>query len=209
MIRLFIIEGHPIVVSGFKNIFKPVRDGIEIVGSAVCVKEAESKAKSENFDFFIMELWIRNDKPEENISRLKIRFPSKPIIIFTIEETGYWQRKVFSLGVTGYIFKSSEPNEIKRVLKNISNGGISFPGVTSPDDLDKMDSDFILGHKSITSGQRELMRMVYMGLKQKDIAEQKNVSISTVEKTLLNLRVKFSAQNNTDLIRILLKKGLL
>jgi two-component system, NarL family, invasion response regulator UvrY len=208
MIRLFIIEDHPIIICGFKNIFRQSRHGIEISGSASNVKDAELKAKPEIFDFFILGLWIGNDKPEENVAHLKIKFPGKPIIIFTIEESGFWQKKMFSLGVTGYIFKSSAPDEIMRAIINVSHGGITFPGVTASGDIDKLDSEFILGHKSITKNQRQLVHMVHMGLKQKDIAKQKKVSISTIEKTLLNLREKFSAQNNTDLIRILINKGL-
>jgi len=209
MIRLFVIEDHPIIIFGLKSILKPIRDGVEITGFARNVKEIEIKAKPELFDIFILDLWIKDDDPEENVALLRKNFPDKPIIIYTTEESGYWQRKMFTAGVPGYLFKSSDPSEIRKTLEQISHGGISYPGVTSPEDIGKLDGDFITGRKSISNIQRELVHMISIGLKQKEIAYRKKISISTVEKTLYNLREKFSAQSNADLIRILSEKGLL
>jgi DNA-binding CsgD family transcriptional regulator len=62
---------------------------------------------------------------------------------------------------------------------------------------------------SLSNIQRDMIGMISIGLKQKEIADKKRISISTVEKTLYNLRQKFSAQSNSDLIRILNEKGLL
>ena len=208
MIRIFIIEDHPVIIWGLKNIFDPVRDGIRIAGSAPSVTEAELTADPGDFDLIVLDLWIGQDDPALNITRLKSRFPEKPIVIYTTEESITWQRNVFSLGVTGYLFKSSDQSEIRLTLEKAAHGGISFPGFTSSEDLLRMSDDFISGQKSISNLQRELIHMVHHGLKQKEIARQKNVSISTIEKTLFNLREKFSAQNNADLIRILNEKGL-
>jgi len=208
MIRLFIIEDHPIIICGLRSIFVPGRDDVEITGHAENVKEVERIAKPESFDIFILDLWIKEDDPEENVSFLRTHFPEKPIIIYTTEESGNWQRKMFAAGVPGYIFKSSDPSEIRKTLETISHGGIAYPGVTSPEDLTRLDADFITGRMSISNIQRDMVRMISLGLKQKEIANQKKISISTVEKTLYNLRLKFSAQSNADLIRILTEKGL-
>jgi DNA-binding NarL/FixJ family response regulator len=209
MIRLFIIEDHPVIIFGLQNIFRSTGDGIEVVDSAASVTEAESKANVGGFDLIILDLWIAKDDPEVNITRLKTKFPGKPIVIYTTEESGFWQRKVFSLGVSGYIFKSADPTEIRLTIEKVARGGISFPGVTSPSDRSNLEGGIISGQNSITSLQRELIRMVYTGIKQKEIARQKKISVSTIEKTLSGLREKFSAHNNADLIRILLEKGLL
>lgn len=208
MIRLFVIEDHPVIIWGLKNVFKINLDEIEVIGSATNIIEAELRADVELFDLFILDLWIGKDDPLVNISHLKAKFPDKPIVIYSSEESGLWQRKVFSLGVTGYLFKSSGPTEIKMTIEKVFQGGISFPGVTTPADNHKIDGDFLMGQKSITNLQRELIQMIYKGVKQKEIARQKKVSVSTIEKTLFNLREKFSARNNADLIRILTDKGL-
>ena len=83
MIRLFIIEDHPVIIFGLQNIFRSTGDGIEVVDSAASVTEAESKANVGGFDLIILDLWIAKDDPEVNITRLKTKFPGKPIVIYT------------------------------------------------------------------------------------------------------------------------------
>ena len=39
MIRLFIIEDHPLIIYGLRTMFRTKRDGLEIVGSAKDIKK--------------------------------------------------------------------------------------------------------------------------------------------------------------------------
>jgi two-component system invasion response regulator UvrY len=209
MIRVYIIEDHPIIIFALKNLFRKYHDVLAVSGVAHSVQQALAEADLVCFDIIILDLWIGEEDPEKNVHALRQAFAGKPIVIFTVEEAGQWQRKMFAAGVTGYIFKTSDLSKIKSTLETVFKGGISFPGVKSPDDTNKLDGDFITQKKTISQLQREMVQMVYSGLKQREIARHKKISVSTVEKTLSNLREKFSAQNNSDLIRILTEKGLL
>jgi DNA-binding NarL/FixJ family response regulator len=209
MIRLFVVEDHPIIIYALKNLFSQDRDGIRVTGSAPNVGEALANARADAFDILVLDLWIGRENPEANVGLLRNAFPDTPIVIYSTEESGLWQRRMFSAGVKGYIFKSAMPDEIRSTLEKIYNGGISYPGVTSPDDPNKLDNAYLSGQKTISNLQRALISMVAQGIKQREIAILKKISVSTVEKTMLNLRRKFSAHNNTDLIRILTEKGLL
>ena len=83
MIRLFVIEDHPVIVTGLKNTFRPSRDEIEVAGSASSVDEALLKADAMDFDIFLLDLWIPNAHPQLNVKRIKDNFKGKPIVIFT------------------------------------------------------------------------------------------------------------------------------
>ena len=98
MIRLFIIEDHPIIVTGLRNLFRPSRDEIEIYGSASSADEAVKTDNSEAFDIIMLDLWLQSSPPLENMKKLKEKFPTKPIVMFTSEESSVWQRKMFDAG---------------------------------------------------------------------------------------------------------------
>jgi DNA-binding NarL/FixJ family response regulator len=85
MIRLFVIEDHPVIVTGLRNLFRPSRDEIEIVGSASSVDEAVSRAVSDTFDMILLDLWLPDSHPLLNVKKLKDHFHDKPIVIFTSE----------------------------------------------------------------------------------------------------------------------------
>ena len=71
MIRLFTIEDHPVIVTGLRNLFRPSRDEIEIVGSASSVDELIQKGIQEEFDIFLLDLWIPDSHPIQNVKKLK------------------------------------------------------------------------------------------------------------------------------------------
>ena len=209
MIRLFVIEDHPVIVTGLKNLFRPSRDEIEITNSANSVDEALKKADPATFDVFFLDLWLPNAHPQLNVKRLKDQFHSKPIVIFTSEESSTWQRKMFEAGVMAYLNKSSSKFEIKSTLEKIVKGQIVFSGTVEPDYEKKL--AFVLAGEtfSLTPNQQEHVILLSKGWSQQQIADEKKISVSTVEKTLKLVRDKCEAKNNTELIRILLEKGVI
>src|ERR1035438_8155590 len=94
MIRLFSIDDHPVISEGLHYRIEPARDGISLVGSAANVIEAILKANPEDFDIFILDLYIPGSEPHENVRLLKKTFPNKKIIIFTCESSSMWVRSM-------------------------------------------------------------------------------------------------------------------
>jgi len=108
MIRLFIIEDHPVIVSGLTSLFRKEEEGISISQSAINVAEALTHANPETFDLFLLDLWIPDSNPVDNVKQLRRHFPDKPIVIYTSEETAVWHRKMLHTGVKAYIIKTAD-----------------------------------------------------------------------------------------------------
>jgi DNA-binding NarL/FixJ family response regulator len=209
MIRNFTIEDHPVIVTGLRNLFRPSRDEIEIIGSAPCVDDAVGKADPTTFDVFLLDLWLPNSHPLINVKKLKEHFIGKPIVIFTSEESSSWQRKMFEAGVMAYLLKSTSKFEIKSTLEKVIKGQIVFSGMVEPN-YEKKLAAVLSGQKFfLTSNQQELVILLSSGLTQQQIADAKKTSVSTVEKTLKHVREKFDAKNNAELVKILLEKGII
>jgi DNA-binding NarL/FixJ family response regulator len=209
MIRLFIIEDHPVIVTGLKNLFRPSRDGIEITGNAFSVDDALLRADADNFDAFLLDLWLPDAHPLMNVKKLKEKFHGKPIVIFTSEDSSSWQRKMFEAGVMAYLLKSTNKNEIKSTLEKVIRGQIVFSGLVEPD-YEKKLATVLSGQKyHLTPNQQELVILLSSGLTQQQIADAKKTSVSTVEKTLKHVRERCDAKNNAELVKILLEKGII
>ncbi|MEI6898609.1 MAG: response regulator transcription factor [Bacteroidota bacterium] len=209
MIRLFVIEDHPVIVTGLKNTFRPSRDEIEVAGSASSVDEALLKADPMDFDIFLLDLWIPNAHPQLNVKRIKDNFKGKPIVIFTSEESSSWQRKMFEAGVMAYLNKNSSKFEIKSTLEKVIKGQIVFAGMVEPEYEKKLSSVLAGLTLVLTPNQQEQVILLSKGWSQQQIAEEKQISLSTVEKTLKLVREKCNAKNNAELIRILFERGVI
>jgi len=209
MIRLFVIEDHPVIVTGLKNLFRPSRDEIEVTDSASNVDEAVARANPETFDIILLDLWLPDAHPLLNVKKLKEIFQNKPIVIFTSEMSSSWQRKMYEAGVMAYLLKSTSRSEIKNTLEKVFKGQIVFSGMVDTD-YEKKLASVLSGHSiHLTANQQELVIFLSTGLTQQQIAEKKQTSVSTVEKTLKHIREKFGAKNNAELVKILLEKGLI
>lgn len=210
MIRLFVIEDHPIIVTGLRNLFRPSRDEIEIYGSASSADEAAQTADPEAFDIIMLDLWLQTSPPLENMKKLKEKFPDKPVVMFTSEESSVWQRKMFDAGVKAYLLKTAEKNEIKLTLEKVAMGMTVFAGVMEQEYLNKKLSQEIASAKHyLTPNQLEIAIMLSNGVTQKKIADNKGTSISNIEKTIKHIREAFNARNNAELIKILLEQGII
>ncbi len=209
MIRLFVTEDHPVIITGLKNLFRPSRDEIEITGSASNVDDTVARAEPDSFDVLLLDLWLPDANPLVNVKKLKERFPGKPIVIFTSETSTAWQRKMFEAGIMAYLLKSANKSEIKTTLEKVSKGQIVFSAMAEPDPLKKLPS-IITGQKfNITENQKELVELLSLGLTQQQIADKKKISVSTVEKTIKHVRGICNAKNNAELVKIFLEKGLI
>lgn len=209
MIRLFTIEDHPIIITGLRNTFRPSRDGIEIVGSAKHVNEAIETADPSLFDIFLLDLWIPGYQPLQNIKKIKQYFPGKPVVMFTSEDSMLWQRKMFEAGAMAYLLKNAEKSEIRMTLEKVSRGMTVFTGMIEPEREQAFRAGFADPRYILTPNQKGYVVLLSNGLTQQEIAEKKALSISTVEKTIKNIREKCKARNNAELVKILLERGVI
>jgi len=209
MIRLFTIEDHPVIITGLRNTFRPSRDGIEIIGSADNVDKAVEIADPSSFDVFLLDLWIPGYQPLQNINKIKEHFPGKPIVMFTSEDSALWQRKMFEAGAMAYLLKNAEKNEIRLTLEKVSQGMTVFTGMIEPEREKTFRAGFADPKYILTPNQKEYVVLLSNGLTQQEIAEKKSLSISTVEKTIKNIRDKCKARNNAELVKILLERGVI
>jgi DNA-binding NarL/FixJ family response regulator len=133
-----------------------------------------------------------------NLKCLKEKFPGKPILIFTGEDSLEWRKKMMHAGVNGYICKTADPCEIKRAIEKIIEHGTYFPSV-SPDIQYKWKNPLNHTEQRITVLLSEGFRLLA-------IAKKVHLSVTAVEKTLAKLRKEYQCANNTMLIMVLTEK---
>jgi DNA-binding NarL/FixJ family response regulator len=208
MIRLFIIEDHTaIIVAGFKRLFFPTRDGIDVVGYASSVEDTVETVDSVTFDIFILDLWLENKQPITNIRKLKKHFPGKPIIIYTSESSIVWKKRMLDENAMAYIIKSASRSEIRTAIETVAKGSAYYPV-----NLNELNAKKILvtigqEERSITIIEKEILNLLTRGYNHKQIASMLGKSPSMLEKTLSALREHFKVKNNFELISLLQDKS--
>lgn len=210
MIRLFIIENHEtIIVSGIKHLFRSQRDHILVVGSAASVSFALESPDLAACDVIMLDLWIPDEKPLENVKRLKEKFPLKPILVYTSEDSPEWIRKMMVAGVKGYVIKEGLRETLKSAIKTLAEGGTYYCQSPEPENTKVAGKSAVTSMEQLSPVQKKILTLLISGENQKSIAVILNTKVKQIEKELSTLRIRHHAKTNIELVRILLEKALL
>ncbi|NCA75638.1 MAG: response regulator transcription factor [Alphaproteobacteria bacterium] len=208
MIRLFVIEDHLMVIlSSFRFLFRPQRDGITISGSAESIDDVILKASPLDFDIFILDLHIPNHQPIDNVKNLKQHFPDKPIIIYTGEKSAIWKSRMFHEGVSAYITKDSTREELKLAIQKVAQGERFNVFIQEISKKNYNPDDSTIDNPKFTTLQRSILSYLANGSTHKEISDKIGVSRSMIEKILKSMRESFKVKNNLELIKLLSKAG--
>ena len=198
-IKIFVIEDHPVFITGLRNSFRESRDNVSIAGSGNTLPEGVKLAAQTDFDIFLLDLYLPDSDPLENVRILKKVFPDKPIVILTSETRAIWKYWMAEAGVLGYIQKGVSRSTILEILRK------AVKGISSIDSADYMPKT---GEPPfLTPDQQEIMLLLSKGMTLKDISGNSQMSVSMIEKNLRILRKNFNMQTNAGLVKELSNRG--
>jgi DNA-binding NarL/FixJ family response regulator len=210
MIRLLVIEDNAnIIVPGLRNLFRPERDGIQVACVSESTDNAILKNRTDDFDLIILDLWLSNTPPLENLRKLRQGYPGKPILIYTQDDSPVWRRKMLVAGAGAYLTKNTPRDELKMAIVKVAGGELWFTGQISKEDQEAFGVVASKGTGVITPVQRRMAEMLTRGANREEIAKALLVHPSAVDKSFAKLRLQFQCKNNYELIRILMDNALL
>jgi PAS domain S-box-containing protein len=114
MIKLLVIEDHPSMISGLECLLK---GDVEVTFSSNDMDNALNFDHTK-FDIILLDLLLPETNPINNVKRLKEIYPN-PIVIFTCEDSNLWKKKMFDIGVMGYLIKTSNKEKIVTTLHQV------------------------------------------------------------------------------------------
>ncbi|HTX87820.1 MAG TPA: response regulator transcription factor, partial [Bacteroidales bacterium] len=206
MIKLFIIEDHPVTIAGLRTYFRPSRDEIIITLTANDMKEALSLDPDADFDLILLDLWLPDGDPTDNFHRIEKHFPGKPVIIYTAETSLHWQRKMYKLGARAFINKNADKSTMEKTLMRVSDGETVYSAAMKEYQTKRKVEKYRDPKYGLTREQEKMLHLFIEGMTSKDIARTMDKSISSVNKMLKDLRRIFGVSNNVDLVITVLEK---
>jgi DNA-binding NarL/FixJ family response regulator len=202
-IRLFVIDDHPIVVDGIRYRLHSEQDRITVVASALNVHDAIPNLKLNAFDIIILDLYIPNCNPLDNVKTLKDRFRDKKIIIFTSESASVWVSRMIKEGVNAYLTKDLSDSQFISAIYKVFNGEAVFPIDVSSINITNGKKDFER-EQQLLPIQRKIIKLLSDGLSVKQIADKVETNFFRINYLLKKTRQQFKVKNNVELIATLL-----
>ncbi|HZI68524.1 MAG TPA: response regulator transcription factor [Hanamia sp.] len=206
MIKVFIIDDHPMVVEGLQSLLNRLKD-IEVSGSVSNAFDAIPFIEKNIPDVILLDINLPEISGIELCKKIHQQFPSVKILgISTFSERSYISRMIEN-GASGYLIKSASAEEIAEAIQTVMGGkmylSVAMEHMMKP--LSILPSEDL---PALTKREKEVLQLISEGLTNNQIAEKLFISPLTVDSHRKNLLTKLSVNNTASLIKLAVKHGL-
>lgn len=201
--RIVIVEDHPIVRRGIVQLIN-YEDDLETVGEAESTFIAREIIERELPDLVLVDLSLKGGSGLELIKDIAKMYPDMKTIVVSLHDENVYAERVLRAGAKGYIMKSEATENILTAVRQVLKGQIYL----SSDMQTKMLSKIADGSGKITPSiellsdrEFEVFESVAKGMTTKNIAEELNLSVKTIETYKSHIKTKLNINNSTELIK--------
>ncbi len=203
MIKVLIVEDHPLLVEGLLNSFSKA-EGVEVLSTAATGEACLKELKLNPVDIILMDLRLPDMMGAELAKQIFENIPDAKIIVLTTHQQKFYIQTMIDLGVKGYLLKSVNFDEILKAIIEVNEGGTYFCREVAQQ-LKEEEYNRIF----ITKRESEVLKLIAAGLTNQDIANKLFISPLTVDSHRKNLILKFEAKNTASLVSIAVAQGYL
>jgi len=211
-VRIVIAEDHTILREGLRSLLSS-NPNFEIVGEAKDGREAIRCVEKLKPDLILTDLSMPRMNGMEAIKEIKRESPATKVLVLTVHKAEEYILATFRAGADGYILKDSTHSELVMAVRKVLGG----QHYISPEISEKVIEGYLEGKKTLksrtswetlTQREREILKLIAEGYKNKEIADDLCISVKTVEKHRANLMEKLDLHNIQALTTFAIERGI-
>jgi DNA-binding NarL/FixJ family response regulator len=211
-VKIIIAEDHRLLREGLKALLLS-RDNLQVVGEAENGLEALKLIEKNTPDLILLDLSMPKMSGLSVIKEIKSRFPETKILALTIHESDQYVLEAFQSGADGYCLKDASRDELLMAISSVMGGKTYIsPGIS-----DNVMVGYLEGQKTlktstawdnITQREKDVLKLIGEGYRNKEIGDLLNISVKTVEKHRANIMKKLDLHNVSALTAYAIEKKL-
>ncbi len=207
MIRVFIVDDHPVVIEGIHSLLMNEKD-IEWVGQAMNATSCLGFFVNNTADVVLMDISMPGMDGVELCAIMKEKYPGIFTLGLSTFNQGLYIKKMMENGASGYILKNSPKEELINAIHTVYDGGIYFSGEAGQA-LAEYQKSSRTELPVLTPREKEILELIAEGYTNPQIAEKIFLSQFTVDSHRKNLLAKLNVKNTASLIRLAVEHKLI
>ena len=212
-VRVYVIAENRLLRETLVRLFRK-RSEINMVGDACCSESAVGDIASAKSELLLIDCFNTNAASDDWIADLRESIPEIKIILFGMDEDPSLFLRAVRLGIAGYVLKNASATDLLEAVRTVAQGEaacptkfckVLFKTVAAGAD-DEKDSR-ATAQFELTQRQRQLMSLVAMGLSNKEIAANLNLSEFTVKNHIYRVMKQVDAQSRHEAVTLIRDSG--
>jgi two-component system response regulator DevR len=212
--RLLIVDGEAIVRYGLRQLFAADPE-LTVVGEAASPRDALVIADRCPPDLVLLDVDLgRGDSAGVDLARMLLeRHRGVRILVLTGSRDREVMMRTVRLGVHGYLGKGADTAEITRAVHALLRGESVFDSRGGAVVLDVLRDDErpvsrSLGAAGLTERENQVLRLLAVGMSNREIGRRLLISEATVKFHVRNLRDKLEVRRRTEIVYTATRQGI-
>lgn len=208
MIKVFLVDDHPVMRDGLKLILSNAND-IEVVGEAGDGATALQLLQDNPVDVAIMDISMPTMNGIEALHSLTQRHASCKVIILSMHYNEYYVQEADKAGAWGYLLKGGASKEIVEAVRSVARGQRFYTKEIAEHmrELKQRAAQNVSPLQLLSSRERQVLQLVVEGHSSSEIGRKLFLSPKTVDTYRSRLMQKLSVGDVPALVRLAVREG--
>jgi DNA-binding NarL/FixJ family response regulator len=202
--RIIIVEDHPIVRRGLKQLIEMEAD-LNVCAEAEDAVTALQRVKELKPNLVIIDISLKAGSGLELIKDVNALFPNMPLLVVSMHDESFYAERVIRAGALGYIMKSEAYQNIMQAVRKVLAGEIYLSNEIRNRIIKKLLKGQAGSEHSLLDGlsdrEAQVFQLVAEGNRTSVIAAKLNLSSSTVDTHYAHIKQKLGLKDTTELVQ--------
>jgi len=200
VIRVFSVDDHPLLREGLAAIINS-QPGMQLIAQASTGREAIQQYRQHRPDVTLMDLRLPDMSGIDTMIAIRSEFADARIVMLTTFEGDVEIRRALAAGAQGYVLKSMPPKELADIVRQVHAGKKRIPPEVAAQLAEH------LADEALTDRERDVLRLVSAGNRNREIGDLLRISEETVKVHLKHIMEKLGASDRTEAVTIAVRRG--
>lgn len=208
MIRVLVVDDHPVVRSGLIGMLA-VTDDITVVGEAGDGAEALALAQSARPDVVLMDLRMPRLDGVSATGAIVSGQPATKVLVLTTYDTDTDILKAVEAGAAGYLLKDTPHTELLEGIRAAARGETVLAPPVAARLMSRLRTPVAPAAAQPSPRELEVLAGVARGLSNAEIGRELFIGEATVKTHLQRLFTKLDVDDRTRAVTVAIERGLL
>jgi DNA-binding NarL/FixJ family response regulator len=207
-IRVLIVDDQQIFLEGLEYVLRARAPDIDIVGTALSGEEAVEAVRKLRPDIVLMDVRMPDMDGVEATRLIHHEHPETKIVMLTTFGDDQYVQSALGGGAIGYLLKNRPPIELINSIRAVRDGIFQIDPTVAARLFKRDVADMPVREeipkvlRSFTRREKEVLSLVLMGMDNRQIAAQLNISEQTTRNYISTIYSKLGITNRLQIVRI-------